>query len=949
MQQSESVVRRQPNAPAGGTATPAPPAPAAPAQPAPPVPDEAAQKALLEDEKAAFGKAQARQGQPAVTALYSDPGSSTAREKPPEEETFTTAEVVDRNSGTPLRKGFDAPGPAAAYAGLIGGDTGAVVLQQDKFSFAAKLAKGKHKMRATAPTITQGDWWTFTSYIVYRVTPAAGVVSVIGVGGYQFPPNVTLTVDPSVARLGPQPATAAPADAESLRQIAGVAPLGPAGAGAPSPGANQVPIPEAQQEAFILGYFRSRGLEALAANSTEVDRLAKDFAPTVKETGSTPAHGVSDEARAMIAAEREESKLYARLLDQEVKVAALLDYLSVCQERGEFPPFYPLYHKDQKAQVEEMVKKIQRVQSDVKKRQFDILSRSPLIGQLVGLPDPKDRFNSTQRIHGYLVETPDYPKLYGKNPVDESPLAAPSSPESDETIRASFLTKLDAVRKAIRDARSEMYGDADFLLGFEGLQELVTADFSSIAGANAGLKEKLKKMLASHAKSEKAIEIGGTVIQFALLLIPGGAFLSAAVGMGMAVRKMDQGLRRWTVSQASVNPAAALVDRQKAEAQLTQTTIDLAVNAVFIATEAINGLKALEAGGRDKKLAEAFEKLEKNEAEQATVKEAASGGHAVEVTAQGIELCSNRPCPLLKIEFAAELEQDTARGGTLKKELEDAEALRATNPKGAAEAGRRIEARLMEQRLGVVLRSTAHDAPALLSAARISEVTGKLTADFPFLAQLSPGAVERIGARGLCEGGGRRAPAGEVLAIRRPRPAPRGGRRRTDPEPALQDLHRPALHRGEPGPDPGRRAALRRDHRHPVRRPAPARHGRGIEGRQLRGRGPGGEPGRPETRKHRRHHPGPVRGQSVEQHRPARADRFDRPGALQGDRRNPRGRHGRRGRPSRRGTRGPGRRDREAPQGGRRPSPRPAEARGRTGHPRRRAVLRGRDRGRFAR
>ena len=446
----------------------------------------------------------------------------------------------------------------------------------------------------------------------------------------------------------------------------------------------------------------------------------------------------------MIAAEREESKLYARLLDQEVKVAALLDYLSVCQERGEFPPFYPLYHKDQKAQVEEMVKKIQRVQSDVKKRQFDILSRSPLIGQLVGLPDPKDRFNSTQRIHGYLVETPDYPKLYGKNPVDESPLAAPSSPESDETIRASFLTKLDAVRKAIRDARSEMYGDADFLLGFEGLQELVTADFSSIAGANAGLKEKLKKMLASHAKSEKAIEIGGTVIQFALLLIPGGAFLSAAVGMGMAVRKMDQGLRRWTVSQASVNPAAALVDRQKAEAQLTQTTIDLAVNAVFIATEAINGLKALEAGGRDKKLAEAFEKLEKNEAEQATVKEAASGGHAVEVTAQGIELCSNRPCPLLKIEFAAELEQDTARGGTLKKELEDAEALRATNPKGAAEAGRRIEARLMEQRLGVVLRSTAHDAPALLSAARISEVTGKLTADFPFLAQLSPGAVERI-------------------------------------------------------------------------------------------------------------------------------------------------------------------------------------------------------------
>ena len=236
MQQSESVVRRQPNAPAGGTATPAPPAPAAPAQPAPPVPDEAAQKALLEDEKAAFGKAQARQGQPAVTALYSDPGSSTVREKPPEEETFTTAEVVDRNSGTPLRKGFDAPGPAAAYAGLIGGDTGAVVLQQDKFSFAAKLAKGKHKMRATAPTITQGDWWTFTSYIVYRVTPAAGVVSVIGVGGYQFPPNVTLTVDPSVARLGPQPATAAPADAESLRQIAGVAPLGPAGAARRHPG-----------------------------------------------------------------------------------------------------------------------------------------------------------------------------------------------------------------------------------------------------------------------------------------------------------------------------------------------------------------------------------------------------------------------------------------------------------------------------------------------------------------------------------------------------------------------------------------------------------------------------------------------------------------------------------------------------------------------------------------
>jgi hypothetical protein len=720
------------------------PAAPAPAQPGPPAPDDAAQTALLENEKAAFAKAQARQGQPAVTALYSDPNSPRALKEPPEEETFSIAEVVDRNSGTPIRKGFDAPGPATAYATLVGGDSGAVVLQQDKFDFAAKLAKGKHKMRATAPGITEGDWWTVTPYVVYRVTPAAGVVAVIGVGGYLFPPNVTLVVDPGVARLIPTPAMAAPADAEGLRQIAGVVPPGPAPAGSPPPAANQVPIPEAQQESFIEGYFRSRGLEALAANSEEVERLAKVFAPTVEGTQSTPAHGVSDEARAVIAHDREEAKLYARLLEQEVKVAALLDYLAVCQDRGEFPPFYPLYHKDQKAQVAEMVKKIQRVQSDVQKRKFDILSRSPLIGQLVGIPDPKDRFSTTERIHPDLAETPKFPTIHGKNAVDESPLAAPASPESDETIRASFVTKLDAVRKAIRSARSEMYGDADFLLGFEGLAQLVTADFNGISGPNAGLKDKLKTMLASHAKSEKTIEIAGTVVQFALLLIPGGAFLSAALGMGMAVRKMDQGLRRWTVSQASVNPAAALVDQNKVEDELTNSTIDLAVNAVFIATETINGLKALDTGGKEKALQEAFEKLEKNEAERATVKEVAAGSHTVQVTEKGIEVCSPRPCPLLRVEFAAELERDTARGGTLKKELEEAEALRATNPEAAAQAGRQVETKLMEERLGAVLGSVEHDAPALLTAAKISEATAKLTAEFPFLTGLSPGAVERV-------------------------------------------------------------------------------------------------------------------------------------------------------------------------------------------------------------
>ena len=624
-------------APADGSA--GPPGAATP-PPAPALSPEAAKELAAEEQKV-FDTARGRVGQPAATVLFSSPISPRTKDSP-DLETFSIGEVLDRKSGDPVRHGFDAPGPATAYAGIIGTEVGGATLQQDKFYFAAKLNPGNHKLRVAEATWTEGDFWKFwRSDHVYRVTPAAGVVGVTGLAGFTFPLNKDLEDDPDRTRFLKDPQMAVPTDAESMRQIAGVGPEGKEAAGPATKAGEEVEIPPERHEAFILGYFRARGLEALAANEKEAEQLAQTFKPTDPGSSTRAPSGVSPEVKAIIAADRELGTTYRDLLDEEANVEALLDFLGVCAEKQEFPPFYPIYTKPQKGEVAAMTAAMTKRRADVQRRKFAILSASPLIGQLVGMPDPKSRFPPTRIERQKIPWDAEIPKIYGgTNAFTESALAKPATPESDEEIRASFEKKLDAVRKAIRDSRSEMLRDTDFLLGLGGLRAVVERDLSRITGKNAGLKDTLKKMLASKESADTKREVLGIAIQIGLLFVPGGLFLSAMAGLAISGAQMAKDLRTWTVSQASVNPATALANQQQAEAALARSTIDLTINAVFAATEAINALRLVEAG-REGTLKSALEGIEARESKYAAAEATAASGRTLEGTAVEEELQAN--------------------------------------------------------------------------------------------------------------------------------------------------------------------------------------------------------------------------------------------------------------------------------------------------------------------
>lgn len=612
-QPHSAVLQRQPGHGTAPAATP--PAPEPPKAPDAPAPSPDAAKEIVEQEQKAFDSAKGRAGQPAATVLFSNPVSPSTKDSP-ENETFTIGEVLNRNAGDPVRHGFDTPGPATAFAATAATEVGGAVIQQEKFFFAARLNPGKHKLRVAAPTWTEWDWWRIgSSDHVYRVTPAPGVASVTGMGGFVFPPNQDLMDDPAKTRFLKNPQMATPADAKDMRKIAGVASVGEKSA----EGLDQAEIPEAQQEAFIITYFRARGLEVLSANEKEANRLADVFKPTDPGSATKAASGVSGEAQQMINADRAQLKVYSELLEQEVKVEALLSFLKVCEERGEFPPFKPIYVKPQKAEVVALTNYIRSRQADVQRRKTGLLAASPLIGQLVGAPDPKSRFKEAERTRVNLIEYLSVPQIRGTSyeGVDNNLLARPPTTENDEAIRAEFLKKLDAVRKAIRDTRSEMYSDPGFLLGMEGLQLLVKQDLSGVKGKNSGLDAKLTELLRSHAATEKFWKDAEIVIQIGLLFIPGiGSFLSAIAGVGFSAAQMANDLRRWTASQASVNPATALVDQHVAEAQLARTTVELTINALALAAETIEVMKTMETAGDGKKLEARLKAAGEKEAQQ---------------------------------------------------------------------------------------------------------------------------------------------------------------------------------------------------------------------------------------------------------------------------------------------------------------------------------------------
>ena len=86
----------------------------------------------------------------------------------------------------------------------------------------------------------------------------------------------------------------------------------------------------------------------------------------------------------------------------------------------------------------------------------------------------------------------------------------------------------------------------------------------------------------------------------------------------------------------------------------------------------------------------------------------ASHGHEIEVTPTGIEVCSPRPCPLLRVQYSRELRSDSK----LIEEMDEIDALRKTQPEQAAERAAKLQGKLEN------IRTQKPAAPTVAAPAR---------------------------------------------------------------------------------------------------------------------------------------------------------------------------------------------------------------------------------------
>lgn len=531
---------------------------------APPAAPDTDAQALEEREKKAWEATSARAGQPAINVWFSSPYS----QQTPDTEQFSIDQLVERPpGGRAARRGFDAPGPATVYAGIVAGGVGGVVVEQDKLYFAARLKPGSHQLRGSRPDWTELDWWRFTSLSVYRVDPSAGIVGVVGKDGLAFPLGTVLEPDPDKSRFQSTPQTAG-GDAESMRQVAGILPEG-AREGPPPKMPDTVKIPPEQYEQFILSYFRARGEEALNANEQQVEKLAETFKPTHPGDPKGPS-GVSDSAKKLIESARRQSIAYRDILEKEEMVNKEAEEIDkqLRDDMGVALVTHVTLDGESMSPYQAQAR-LKKKQDEIKERKNEILALSPVLAQLAGGE--------------------------GTEAYDKSLLAKEPSAQNDEEIRAEFEKKLDAVRQGIRRARAEMLGSADFVLGLGGLQQRVKSDFAHTTGQNADLARKLDEMIAAHAASEERWQLAANVVLLVGgLFVPGGQFLSALAGFGLAANQMNEHLKEWDVSKAAVDPASALADQQDAQNKLMTDTAQLAAASVALAVTVNGALKGLD-------------------------------------------------------------------------------------------------------------------------------------------------------------------------------------------------------------------------------------------------------------------------------------------------------------------------------------------------------------------
>jgi hypothetical protein len=180
---------------------------------------------------------------------------------------------------------------------------------------------------------------------------------------------------------------------------------------------------------------------------------------------------------------------------------------------------------------------------------------------------------------------------------NDSELSKTSSVESDNKVADEFRAKLDEVQKALSLTFGRVASeDVGFLLEMGGLRSRVDGDIKRLGAENSAVQQEWGNLCLEHAVKDAAIEGFKMAVQIGALFLPGGQFLSAALGMGFQMKAMSDHGDQWDAAKAAVDPAGALVDQQEIVSTLLFDAVNLAVSAVDMTVNLGSGLDALESG-----------------------------------------------------------------------------------------------------------------------------------------------------------------------------------------------------------------------------------------------------------------------------------------------------------------------------------------------------------------
>ncbi len=512
---------------------------------------------------------------------------------------------------------FATEGEARAFATMSRSATGMAVLSvQSRWAVA--------RLRSVSAA-------EFERKNVYRMDTKNGVTAIIAGDGFLFTSRGYV---PDADRAGKQMRAenevATPVDAKELRAFAGMqqgAPQETTGDGKERKTPGTV-VPKGSERSFVESYVRARALEVLAENRKMATQMAGDFKPGA-------GGKLSDNAIALISKGRAMGALYETIETEEGKIGKLAAEVAA-KHRKKANPYGLITVQGRSLKYFAFVDEINATLATVQQGKQSALSLSPVLSSMVNHKPTATSFSgaagdadwehdkavgmrvvsagldgagafipgvSSAPLEASRVFADKVQKSFQVSPDwKDSELSKTQSVESDNKVAEQFRAKLDDVQRAI----SITYGravseDIGFLLGMGGLRKRVDADFKRLGAENAEVKQAWSSMCTEHELKEAAIEVGKMVLQIGALFVPGGQFLSAAMGLGFQMQAMDKHLDQWDASKAAVDPAAALVDQQEIVSTLLFDSINLAISAVDMTVNLGGGLDAFEAAGKNPK------------------------------------------------------------------------------------------------------------------------------------------------------------------------------------------------------------------------------------------------------------------------------------------------------------------------------------------------------------